>query len=631
MAPSVVEKNGESCGDENHESQENFGLTTCRSSPPPRTYSPPGVERKLSAHDVSTSLDPPVTKKTLGELDVNRIVQNPKLRHDINFDPDLHFRPNLDGEKGRRKTQKQDEFYETMRIQLGSYLTDREAFESQLKEDEDWCLPGTLKAIEGIIETLVPQRDRSTVKESFNVDLLMQQFRKGVADLPKLALWLSQLLKCHCAPMRDPWVDEMVMQISKGDREGDVALLVLGMRNLLGVLEAMKLDVANHQIRCLRPLLIQDTVHFEQKFFLKKIATRRVDIDGARAWYERLQDLPDLGMPTQPQCNFWNFMKGLVNLTLQSKSNEMVPHTFLFDEERLIKLRADIEDLIKLEICMHMFSELERCYRIQAARSIADVDTPTSSGMSTPYSRPGSPADRSFVVPFNTRLPLPHHFRERGFLRTSPSGQQQWIPGMDDEGNTTPLASSSPRSSPSSTSSTPDTCPSTPLYANLPYMNTFSTVRSSLQAILASCNAPDRWSQMAPDLALRIVDAANASLARLPYLEQHLEYHLTNPNSSLYKAAEERVLKQLFPALRSLVDCYTPLTNHQMFERATAPMPAVKHPSAQNKEEVEDIATRIAHIGVLHWRVWAPLAYLVNPGMNQEEQSASFGRASSVP
>jgi hypothetical protein len=69
----------------------------------------------------------------------------------------------------------------------------------------------------------------------------MQQFRKGVADLEKLALWLSQLLKCHCAPMRDNWVDEMVTQLSKGDRNGEVQLLVAGMQNLLGVLEAMKL------------------------------------------------------------------------------------------------------------------------------------------------------------------------------------------------------------------------------------------------------------------------------------------------------------------------------------------------------------------------------------------------------
>ena len=198
----------------------NGGKQRCKECPPP--------------------LEPPVTKATLSELDVNKIVHNPKLRHDINFDPDLHFRPNVDGEKGRRKTQKADKFWETMRIQLRDYLIDREQFERDLGETQ-WCLPATLKAIKGILETLVPQRDRCSVEETFNTDLLMQQFRKGVADLPRLASWLSQLLKCHCAPMRDTWVDGMVTEISKGDQEGDVALLVLGMRNLLGVLEAMKL------------------------------------------------------------------------------------------------------------------------------------------------------------------------------------------------------------------------------------------------------------------------------------------------------------------------------------------------------------------------------------------------------
>ena len=77
--------------------------------------------------------------------------------------------------------------------------------------------------------------------ETFNVELLMQQFSKGVADMGKLANWLSQLLKMHCAPMRDDWVDEMVTQLSEGDRTGNVVLLARGMKNLLGVLEAMKL------------------------------------------------------------------------------------------------------------------------------------------------------------------------------------------------------------------------------------------------------------------------------------------------------------------------------------------------------------------------------------------------------
>jgi hypothetical protein len=211
-----------------------------RNHPPRHTNHGPTSTPTTISKEQTPNFEPPVTKKTLSELDVTKIVHNPKLRHDINFDPDLHFRPNLDGEKGRRKKQKADEFWNTMRTQLQNYLLDREGFEKEMG-DVDWCLPATLKAIRGILETLVPERDRASVEESFNVDLLMQQFRKGVADLVKLAMWLSQLLKRHCAPMRDDWVDDMVTQLSNGDRNRDVGQLVDGIFSLLAVLEAMKL------------------------------------------------------------------------------------------------------------------------------------------------------------------------------------------------------------------------------------------------------------------------------------------------------------------------------------------------------------------------------------------------------
>lgn len=200
----------------------------------------PSQRANTDSSKKSTSLDPPVTKQTLSELDVNKIVHNPKLRHDINFDPELHFRPNLDGDKGKRKQARADAFWTSMRRQLELFLTNREAFEAEVNGQE-WCLPSTLCAIRGILETLVPQRDRASVEEIVNVELLMQQFTKGVADLGKLAQWLSQLLKSHCAPMRDPWVDQMVVSLSSGDKNRDVAELVQGMRQLLGVLEAMKL------------------------------------------------------------------------------------------------------------------------------------------------------------------------------------------------------------------------------------------------------------------------------------------------------------------------------------------------------------------------------------------------------
>ncbi|KAG4426930.1 hypothetical protein IFR05_017587 [Cadophora sp. M221] len=110
---------------------------------------------------------------------------------------------------------------------------------------------------------------------------------------------------------------------------------------------------------------------------------------------------------------------------------------------------------------------------------------------------------------------------------------------------------------------------------------------------------------------------------RLPQFESHLATHLSNPRSKLYQDAEEHVLTHLYADLTKLVETYTPLSSLQIFEAATAPRVVSANAAAQGngfKEEISEMATRMAHIGILHWRVWAPLAYLVDP--NAEEEHA---------
>jgi hypothetical protein len=397
-------------------------------------------------------------------------------------------------------------------------------------------------------------------------------------------------------------------------------------------------DVANHQIRCLRPILIEDTVHFEQKFFMKKIAMGRVDIAGAHAWYRRASSLPDLiplDASLHSQGNTWDFMKALVNLTLPSKA-EAVPHTFLFDEERLIKLRSDLLDLINLEICMHLYRTLDAQNR-QEMRYIRD-DTPTTSFTSSPYHRPTSPADNAMLS--SPTIPMPYHFtskpkhltHERGHFTRTPTGQQVWVPNIEDDHVVS--TASSPRSSPSSTASTPETYPPTPLYLSLPVFDSSSQARTSFQAILASPTSSEKWASLSPSLALEILRLTKTPLSRLPQFESHLAFHISQPSSRLYQEAETRVLTQLFPVLQKLVGTYTPLTSLQIFEAATSPKSAVASSNQATgvKEEINDVATRIAHIGILHWRVWAPLAYLVDPDAEEEAVEApNTERARSMP
>ncbi|TAQ91489.1 hypothetical protein B7494_g264 [Chlorociboria aeruginascens] len=615
---------GRSESTESHESRE-YGMTKTKSqnaNPSPRNPTcTPTAEKSAKQREPSptrSTLEPPVTKNTLSELDVNKIVNNPKLRSDISFDPDLHFRPNLDGEKGRRKTQKATHFWDTMKAQLQDFLMNREQFEKEL-DGTDWCLPVTLKAIRGILETLVPQRDRASVEETFNVDLLMQQFRKGVADLGKLAQWLSKLLKCHCAPMRDIWVDEMVELLTAGDRNFDVNLLVLGMQSLLGVLEAMKLDVANHQIRCLRPLLIEDSVSFQQKFFMKKIAMGRVDVVGAHNWYRRAASLPRIvQISVHSQGDTWDFMRGLVNLVLPSKSSEPIPHTFLFDEERLAKIRADIMDAINLEVCMIMYQDLKMRYRPEVRYSVHE-DTPSLSFVPSPaengvLSSPTIPSEQDFNRTWKA------FDQEKGHFTRTASGRQSWAPAIEEE--TVTSSHSSPRSSPSSLSSTPETFPTMPLYLSLRQSESVSQVQHSVLAILTSTTSSDRWGSLSASIALQILRSTPAPLSYLPVFEQNLARHLSNPNSPIYEEAEVRILSQLYPVLQKFVETYSALTSLQIFDAVTKPrvVPGISESSSSTttKKEMSEIATRIAHIGVLHWRVWAPLVYLVDPSASTE-------------
>lgn len=387
-------------------------------------------------------------------------------------------------------------------------------------------------------------------------------------------------------------------------------------------------DVANHQIRCLRPLLIEDTVHFEQKYFMKKIAMRKLELAESHAWYGRASSLPDvvpLDSSMHSQGSTWDFMKALVGLTLPSRG-EAIPQTFAFDEDRMVKFRTDMQDLINLEICMFMYRGLETQNR-QEAR-ITREDTPHMSATSSPFFRPTSPADNAMLS--SPTIPLPHHFtsrtkhaaQERGhFIRTL-TGRQIWIPNVEDD-MAVSSAGSSPKSSPSSVASDAELMQTpTPLYLSVPISDTSVQARASLQAILASVTTADKWNSLYPSLALEILRLTNTSLTRLPQFESHLAFHISNPSSRYYQEAEQRVLSQLFPVLQKLVATYTPLTSVQIFDAAVGPKSGPGNAQTQAtgvKAEIDEVATRIAHMGILHWRVWAPLAYLVDP--EAEEQT----------
>jgi hypothetical protein len=559
--------------------------------------SPPTSHPSISPNP---QLEPPVTKATLSELDVQKIVHNPKLRHDINFDPELHFRPNLDGDKGKRKQEKANQFWNALYDQLVLFVMDRETFHARYGHGE-WCLPVLLRAVRDIIETLVPQRDRELLNEGLNVDLLMQQFNRGVADLEKLASWLASVLKLHCAPMRDEWVDDMYQELSNGNRNNDMTELVKGMRSLLSVLEAMKLDVANHQIRCLRPVLIEDTVHFEQRFFVRKMESRKLSIAPSRMWYRAAQEYTERLYTASPMPHHHAFgemsvfFEALSRLVLPSTCLKAIPPTFVFDEDRILKLRSDMHDSICLEICMRKFEDLERLSKV--------TQLCVPSYVSDDASKHRLSGDFNFMAAGTSR-PSSLAFSDRSSNFSSPRNSGGFFaPPAADSADSRSRA-----------------------------FELYHSLVALLHTAPPAGSPYERWKGLAGSMALQILRYANAPTS-LPGFENQLAACLDDVNSDLFRDVESQLQQRLIAELARRVTELKNLSGVALFSQATGgrlhgqsrpfDRSAGGNQSQRSsglfggeaprdpREEagIEDIGLRLAHLGVLHWRVWAPLAY----------------------
>ena len=68
---------------------------------------------------------PPINLQSLKEIDLHEILKNPQLRHDILFDPQLQFRPNLDGERGKRKKSIIDKYWLEVRKECQGFFNQK--------------------------------------------------------------------------------------------------------------------------------------------------------------------------------------------------------------------------------------------------------------------------------------------------------------------------------------------------------------------------------------------------------------------------------------------------------------------------------------------------------------------------
>ncbi len=326
---------------------------------------------------------PPVSKESLEELELTYIQSNVTLRIDINFDHDLHFTP-ISGDKGEQKKQDAKRYWRSLEIELkivyllslsesyadGNAKPSRSSTQQapRLLKRFRRRLPLLFQKLKELLVILVPERDQYQINENLDVTLLLQEASHGLLDIVRLARWLDALLTSHCAPMRDMSAHEMAEKIRQGVENGDVQTLVSGIEMLFQILEAMKLDVANHQIRSFRYILIDDTVPFQQELFKSRIRRGSLDAGASRTWYQHGQEQHQhcqVDRQTPRSLPLAVLVHGMLEICLWHGMK--LPMTLAYDQKRLKEIRVDIQDLIHLDMCQAVFNML--LHNLSAATS----------------------------------------------------------------------------------------------------------------------------------------------------------------------------------------------------------------------------------------------------------------------
>jgi T-complex protein 11 len=313
-------------------------------------------------HDTETlillqaaAFTPPVTPDTLKELDLPFIQNNINLRVDAPYDSDLHFMP-ISGRRGDEKRLEAHKYWKCLEIEFNIYQHNAcPCAEPECAgTSKSWTpfifkerLPVMFHKLKALLLILVPSHDHERVINTLDVALLMQEVRNGVLNVVGLAEWLSALLTTHCAPIRDEWAHDMTTKISAGVQQNDMSSLVAGLEKLFSFCEAMKLDVANHQIRTFRVPLIEDGVSFQIDYFQTRIRLGKLDPSSSQRWfaecYEHCLSKGSL------QSEYSPLIYGLVELATGVEAE--IPEVLRYDTNRITQLREEISDLIHLDIC----------------------------------------------------------------------------------------------------------------------------------------------------------------------------------------------------------------------------------------------------------------------------------------
>ncbi|KAJ2587343.1 cAMP-mediated signaling protein sok1, partial [Coemansia sp. RSA 1722] len=294
----------------------------------PQSQPQPQSQSRSQVKSQSAHAYPPINRFTLRELKIQNILQNPRLRHEVLFEPKLEFRPNSSGQLAESKQRTAQQYWATI--------------EHGLRTESG---PATIAALVIELREILAEMAEDSPKSELSqhaVDLrerlddarVKQQLARGVFDVNAVVAYLSGIMRVFAPGDRhSAAIAKVGSYVARGR-------IVRGLRLAFDVLESIKIDVANASIEMYREYMRATAVAFERSHF--GLSVRRGTIAGlseAREWWNRaLNDARGSG--SSLDTIFFEIARELI-----LDDGASVPVLFRMDEARIVSVRRETERL----------------------------------------------------------------------------------------------------------------------------------------------------------------------------------------------------------------------------------------------------------------------------------------------
>ncbi|KAJ2909677.1 cAMP-mediated signaling protein sok1 [Coemansia aciculifera] len=319
---------------------------------------------------------PPINRYTLRELKIQNILQNPRLRHEVLFEPKLEFRPNLVGHLAEAKQRAAVQYWT--------------AVDHGLRKNNSAAVSTLTMLLVELREILAEMAEDSPraelschateLRERLDEERLRQQIAHGVFDAEPVVRYLASVMRLFAqaaAAQRESGVvhDAAINRVLAYVQRGRV---VRALRAAFDVMEAIKIDTANGSIEMYREYMRSTAVSFERSHFNLALQRSSLSLSDTTEWWRRVLEggcgSGDV-TPSSATATFAATSGASLDIVFAEAARELIldegqsiPGLFRMDEGRIQGIRREAE---RLAIVGMVFLAFSQFLQLVASRSAA--------------------------------------------------------------------------------------------------------------------------------------------------------------------------------------------------------------------------------------------------------------------